>query len=97
MSDQQLDPQQETVEISPDAELLLLSWTQMVAIELIAPEEEALAAKADLAATLQSHFSITDIQLKERTFAHYEVSFREHNKERVIRFEIDEVESIYDL
>jgi hypothetical protein len=81
----------------PDVDLLLLSWTQMMAVEMIMPDEEAAAAKADLAAILDAQFGITDIRLKERTFEAYEVTYRERDKEKSITFDIDEVESIYDL
>jgi hypothetical protein len=94
-ADEERNPAED--EKNQDVELLLLSWTQMMAIELIAPDEDSQAAKADLAATLQSRFCITDIVLKERTISHYVVSYREHNKEKTIRFENDDVESIYDL
>ncbi|HEU4965336.1 MAG TPA: hypothetical protein VFV52_16030 [Bacilli bacterium] len=79
-----------------DYELLLLSWAQMVAIEMIAPDEEAEAAKSDLVATLME-FGITDVKLKQRDLTHYEISYRQSNEEKSIRFENDEVESIYDL
>jgi hypothetical protein len=85
------------VEIMPDLDLLLLSWTQMVAIEMIAPDEEAQAAKTDLAAKLSTDFGVTDLLLKERTYTHYVVSFREKNRERTMEFENEEVESIYNL
>lgn len=84
-------------EIMPDLDLLLLSWTQMVAIEMIAPDEESQAAKTDLAAKLQTDFGVTDLLLKERTYTHYVVSYREKNKEKTMEFENDEVESIYNL
>ncbi|KEO84078.1 hypothetical protein [Tumebacillus flagellatus] len=85
------------VEMMPDLDLLLLSWTQMVAIEMIAPDEESQAAKTDLAAKLQTDFGVTDLLLKERTYTHYVVSFREKNREREMEFENEEVESIYNL
>jgi hypothetical protein len=84
-------------EMRPDVELLLLSWTQMVAVELIVEDEEALAAKAELASMLMSDFGVTDLKLKERTYEFYEVSYREKDEEKSIQFETREVESIYDL
>ncbi|MGZ4107497.1 MAG: hypothetical protein ACXVP5_03765 [Tumebacillaceae bacterium] len=84
-------------EMRPDVELLLLSWTQMVAVELIVEDEEALAAKAELASMLMSDFGVTDLKLKERTYEFYEVSYREKDEEKTIQFETREVESIYDL
>jgi len=80
-----------------DLELLLLSWAQLTAVELVMADEETLAAKSDLIATLSTRFSVTDIHLVERTVAHYVIGFREHNKEKTLQFDSDEVESIYDL
>jgi hypothetical protein len=84
-------------EMRPDVELLLLSWTQMAAVEMIVADEEALAAKADLASMLMTDFGVTDLKVKERTYEFYEVSYREKDEEKVIQFETKEVESIYDL
>lgn len=84
-------------EMRPDIELLLLSWTQMVAVELIVADEEALAAKADLAAMLMTDFDVTDLRLLQCTYDFYEVGYREHGEEKTIQFEKDEIESIYDL
>lgn len=80
-----------------DVELLLLSWAQMMAVEMIVADEETLAAKADITATLHTNFGITDIKLKQRTVEHYVISYRDKKEEKTIQFETDEVESIYDL
>jgi hypothetical protein len=85
------------IEDPADVDLLLLSWTQMMAVEMIMPDEEAAAAKADLAAILSTQFGITDIRIKERTVEVYEISYRERDKEKAIVFDTEEVESIYDL
>ena len=80
-----------------DIELLLLSWAQMMAVEMIVADEETLAAKADITATLQTNFGITDIKLKQRDMEHYVISYRDKKEEKTISFDTDEVESIYDL
>jgi hypothetical protein len=84
-------------EMRPDVELLLLSWTQMVAVEMIVEDEEAMSAKSELASMLMTDFGVTDLKVKERTYETYEVSYRERDEEKVIYFETKEVESIYDL
>jgi hypothetical protein len=85
---------QETVS---DVDLLLLSWTQMVAVEMIAPDEEASAAKSDIAALLLTNYDITDLVMKQRTYEHYVIAYRENGTEKTMQIPIDEVESIYDL
>jgi hypothetical protein len=89
-------PEQEVVQL-PDIELLLLSWTQMAAIEMIVADEEAMAAKTDLSAILMTDFGVTDIALIERTYEHYKVSYRQNGEEKTVQFDTEEVESIYDL
>lgn len=84
-------------EMRPDVELLLLSWTQMVAVEMIVEDEEAMSAKSELASMLMTDFGVTDLKVKERTYETYEVSYRERGEEKVIYFDTNEVESIYDL
>jgi len=97
LSEHTTDPILEGLEEINDVELLLLSWTQMMAVEMIMADEEALAAKADLAAILITNYGITDLNVKQRTYEYYDVAYRENGTEKVIRFATDEVESIYDL
>jgi hypothetical protein len=80
-----------------DIELLLLSWAQLTAVELIVDDEETRAGKMEIVERLHSAYGVTDIVLKNRTFEHYVITYRERNKEREVKFAIDEVESIYDL
>ena len=80
-----------------DIELLLLSWAQMMAVEMIVADEETLAAKADITATLQTNFCITEIKLKQRDNEHYVISYSDKKEAKTISFDTDEVESIYDL
>jgi hypothetical protein len=89
----------ETIELESlsDLEHLLLSWAQMVAVELIVEDEEAQAAKMELATLLMERFGVTDIKLKQRDMTHYEIGYKQNGEEKSIRFENDEVESIYDL
>lgn len=97
MSDMSDSPELLDPEMRPDVELLLLSWTQMIAVEMIVADEEALAAKADLAAMLMTDFDVTDLKLVQRTYDAYEISYRQRGEEKTIRFDTDEVETIYDL
>ncbi|WP_132944144.1 hypothetical protein [Tumebacillus sp. BK434] len=87
------------LEVEPvnDIDLLLLSWAQMEAIELIVADEEAAEAKTDLVALLMTDYGVTDIRLVERTYEYYEVGYRQGGEEHTTRFETVEVESIYDL
>ncbi|ARU60410.1 hypothetical protein CBW65_04510 [Tumebacillus avium] len=91
-----LDPLLEVEPIN-DIDLLLLSWAQMEAIELIVADEEAAEAKTDLVALLMTDYGVTDIRLIERTYEYYEVGYRQGGEELTMRFETVEVESIYDL
>lgn len=80
-----------------DVDLLLLSWTQMAAIEVIVADEEAMEAKTDLTALLMTDYGVTDIALVERTYEHYEVSYVQGGEVKVVRFETSEVESIFEM
>ncbi|ASS73954.1 hypothetical protein CIG75_02460 [Tumebacillus algifaecis] len=91
-----LDPLLEEEPID-DIDLLLLSWAQMAAIEMIVADEEAMEAKTDLVALLMTDYDVTDITLIERTYEHYEISFRQGGEVKTVRFDTSEVESIYDL
>lgn len=89
--------QEEFLETISDLELLLLSWTQMVAVEMIVADEESQAAKSELASQLLDQFGVTDIRLIQRDLQHYSVAYTQNGETKSIRFETDEVESIYDL
>jgi hypothetical protein len=71
-----------------DYELLLLSWAQMCALEWVVPDEEE---------KLLQEYGIQEIQLVGRTYEEYAVAFNHKGENKMVRFDAEEVESIYDL
>ncbi|WP_018131486.1 hypothetical protein [Effusibacillus pohliae] len=80
-----------------DHELLLLSWTQLIAIQLIMGEDAQSSSLRLLEEKLRNEYNVTEIQLVGRTYDEYAVAFRKDGENQMIRFDVDEVESIYDL
>ncbi|GIM46157.1 hypothetical protein DNHGIG_17060 [Collibacillus ludicampi] len=80
-----------------DYEILLLSWAQMTALEWVIPDEEYAQNRRDIEEKLHKEFGIKDIQLVGRTYDEYAIAFNHKGENKMVRFEAEEVESIYDL
>lgn len=80
-----------------DYELLLLSWTQLVAIRLVMGEDAESGSLRVIEDKLRDGFNITHPQLVGRTYDEYAVAFTMNGENQMIRFDADEVESIYDI
>lgn len=78
-----------------DSEILLLSWTQLEAILALDPDQDEYAsARAEITASLEEQFAITNPQLQSRSVADYTVSYEEHGEQKIIRFLLEEVEEL---
>lgn len=80
-----------------DYELLLFSWAQMYALELVLPSLEYKEQKEKLAEKLQNDHGITEIELAMRTLEEYAISYTQQNENHLVSFDADEIESIYDV
>lgn len=81
-----------------DIEILLLSWTQLVAMEWINPqEEEFIEGRRQLEEQLARDYQIRHLQVVGRTYEEYAVAYEQEGVNKMIRFSADEVESIYNL
>jgi hypothetical protein len=80
-----------------DYELLLLSWAQMCALEWVVPDEEYAQNRRDIEEKLLQEYGIQEIQLVGRTYEEYAVAFNHKGENKMVRFDAEEVESIYDL
>lgn len=80
-----------------DFELLLLSWTQLTALEMIDPNDKHVGGKKDLEEALLADFDITSLTLISRTFDTYTIAFEKKGEQQEIIFEANDVESIYDI
>lgn len=78
-----------------DYEILLLSWAQLKALALMGEPDES--AIRELEKKLSNEYEITDISLVGRTYNEYAVAFSKDGDNQLVRFESEEVESIYDL
>jgi hypothetical protein len=79
-----------------DYEILLLSWTQLTALKLMGETDETGALRV-LEDKLSNEYKITDISLVGRTYNEYTVGFSKDGENQLVRFDAEEVESIYDL
>ncbi|MFC4765908.1 hypothetical protein [Effusibacillus consociatus] len=80
-----------------DYEHLLLSWTQLQAIRLIMGENAEAGSMRVIEQKLKEEYQITEVSLVGRTLDEYAVSFRKNGENKMVRFDADEVESIYDV
>ncbi|UOF91932.1 hypothetical protein LSG31_06745 [Fodinisporobacter ferrooxydans] len=80
-----------------DFELLLMSWTQLTALEMIDPHDEHVKEKQTIEEALLADFDITSPKLINRTLTVYKVSYSQKEEIHEISFGAEEVESIYDL
>lgn len=80
-----------------DHEILLLSWTQLTAMEMIDPSERHKQDKYQIEEALLADFDITNPQLISRSFDTYKVSYERRGETDEVTFETDDVESIYDI
>ena len=78
--------------MTPDAELLLLSWSQLQNALLYADDAGYRAAMAELAARLERDCGIRDLQLLARSLDAYTVSFTLAGEQRLHTFAADVVE-----
>lgn len=80
-----------------DLELLLLSWTQLTAVQLVMGEEHDTESLRLIESKLAAEFKVTDVQLVGRTYEEYAIAYQQKGDNHIIRFDADEVESIYDI
>jgi hypothetical protein len=80
-----------------DFEHLLLSWTQLTAIQLVMGENAESSSLRMLEEKLYDDFQINEIRLVGRTLEEYAVAFRKNGENQMIRFDAEDVESIYDV
>ncbi|BCJ87294.1 hypothetical protein [Effusibacillus dendaii] len=80
-----------------DFELLLLSWTQLTALQMILGDTSETASLRTIEEKLRDSFEISNIQLVGRTLDEYAVAFTKGQEKQIIRFDTEEVESIYDV
>jgi hypothetical protein len=80
-----------------DFEILLLSWTQLTAMELIDPDARFQRDKKQIEETLLADFDVSNPKLISRSFDTYKVSYQRKGETKEITFEAEDVESIYDV
>jgi hypothetical protein len=80
-----------------DFEILLLSWTQLTAMELIDPDARFQRDKKQIEETLLADFDVSNPKLISRSFDTYKVSYQRKGEPKEITFEAEDVESIYDV
>jgi hypothetical protein len=80
-----------------DFEHLLLSWTQLNAIQLIMGEGAEASSLRIIEQKLEEEYNITDVRLVGRTLDEYAVAYSKEGQNEMIRFDAEEVESIYDI
>jgi hypothetical protein len=80
-----------------DHEILLLSWTQLTAMEMLDPDERHKQDKIQIEETLLADFDITNPQLVSRSFGTYKVLYNRKGETEEISFDTEDVESIYDI
>lgn len=80
-----------------DYEILLLSWAQLTALQLVMGDEHDIESLRLIENKLEAEYDITEINLVGRTYETYTISFQKDGEVQLIRFDADEVDSIYDL
>lgn len=80
-----------------DFEHLLLSWSQLTALQLVMGEDTETDSLRLIEDRLQSEYQITAVRLVGRTLDEYAVAYQKNGENQMIRFDSDEVESIYDI
>jgi hypothetical protein len=80
-----------------DFELLLLSWTQLTAVQMVLGDNHDTESLRLIEDKLEDEHGVTDIQLVGRTYDEYTIAFSNKGENQLIRFDADEVESIYDI
>ncbi|MDB5085085.1 MAG: hypothetical protein JWN30_1971 [Bacilli bacterium] len=80
-----------------DHELLLLTWAQLYALELVMPTVEYREQKREIERRLIDQYQISAIQLVGRTVDDYAVGYIQNGDNHIVRFDTDDVESIYEL
>lgn len=80
-----------------DYEHLLLSWAQLTAIQIVMGEDAEASSLRLIEDKLLKEYKISGIRLVGRTYDEYAVAFNKDGENQMVRFDADEVESIYDV
>lgn len=80
-----------------DLELLLLSWTQLTAVQLVMGDEHGTESLRLIENKLADEHKVTEISLVGRTYDEYAIAYQKNGENLMIRFDSDDVESIYDI